>query len=203
MNPDEFSKPPRWGKYKAFVRDNADPQKRGRIRCFCPQIMGPMDDTNHWLDWAEPCLPWLGGLNLLDSGPPNTKAQEGADNFGVWIEFEGGDEDFPIWVGTFTVAPSQLDPRAQQDLSQVVGATGGDIVDNPPPGSSVGPLDPPAPLPGTREVRLSAKAGVDIIFVSDQGGSLILGPSGAHLSGTLLTVNGRAIQAMQADKVTD
>lgn len=75
-----------WGKYKAFVRDLADPEKRGRIRVHCPAVMGTKDDKSTWLDWALPCF----SSSLFDLPP---------DKSGVWVEFENGQPGFPIWAG--------------------------------------------------------------------------------------------------------
>jgi Type VI secretion system/phage-baseplate injector OB domain len=74
------------GKYKGFVRDVNDPEKRGRIRIYCPAVFGSRDDSSTWLDWALPCFP-PGQFSLPKKGD------------GVWVEFECGDVDYPIWVG--------------------------------------------------------------------------------------------------------
>lgn len=190
-----------FGKYKGFVRDNADPERRGRIRCYCPQVVPGTDDQNHWLGWAEPCYPWMGGLNTADFGTPPTKSQAG-EEVGVWIEFEGGNTDFPIWVGTFVVAPTTSSPNAVLDqYDGAGGATGGSLIDNPPPGSTgVTPgdpagINPPQPETGAKETRLMAKAGRDIVIGSQQGGYLVVGPSGVNLVGAMVRVNGRLIEA--------
>jgi hypothetical protein len=94
-----------FGKYKGFVRDNSDKEGRGRVRVYCPQVMGIEDDKDHWLDWAEPCFPWIGGLSALDFGVPPTPGENGNESVGVWIEFEAGEVDHPIWSGTFVYAP--------------------------------------------------------------------------------------------------
>ncbi len=78
-----------YGKYRGFVVDNDDPQRRGRLRLRVPSVLG--DATT---GWALPCLPYGGmpaaGLFLV----PQVEAQ-------VWVEFEEGVLDAPIWVGTF------------------------------------------------------------------------------------------------------
>jgi uncharacterized protein involved in type VI secretion and phage assembly len=78
-----------YGKYRATVIDNADPAQRGRLRLKIPDVLGEADST-----WAEACVPLAGptgaamGVYLVP--PVNT---------GVWVEFERGDADYPIWVG--------------------------------------------------------------------------------------------------------
>lgn len=77
------------GKFRGVVMDNQDPDKRGRVKVSVPALLG--DQTS---DWALPCFP-CGGL--ADTGwfcVPKVGAQ-------VWVEFEGGNIDFPIWSGTF------------------------------------------------------------------------------------------------------
>ncbi len=83
-----------YGKYRGFVVDNADPQHLGRLKLTVPSVLGDKVVTG----WAMPCLPYGGEA---DQGflfiPEN--------NAGVWVEFEEGDLEFPIWVGTFWSKP--------------------------------------------------------------------------------------------------
>lgn len=201
MIDDEYQGPRYFGKYKGFVRDNADPEGRGRVRCFCPQVMGPIDDDQHWLGWAEANLPWMGGINTLDFGPPLTKEQNEDVEVGVWIEFEGGIPDLPIWCGTWIPAPTREDPNAQIDLTQAAGFVGGSIVDNPPAGSEVGDINPPKPQPNVNETRLMAKVGREIVIGVDEGGFIVLGPYGVQLVGVQVMTNGRLLDASTGDKV--
>ena len=189
------------GKVKALVRDNADPENRGRIRCYCPSVMGTSDDASHWTGWAEPCFPWLGGLNTLDSGSPLTKVQNGNQEVGVWLEFEQGHPDFPIWVGTWIPAPTTTSPFAQQDITDAPTQNGGSIIDSPPAGSNVSALNPLAPVPNANEARLVTKPGRDIFIGSVGGGGILIGPSGVHITGLQATINGRAIDANPSDEV--
>lgn len=99
-----------FGKYQGFVVDNQDPAKRGRLRAKVPEVLGPDVVSG----WAEPCFPYGGGADFGSfSIPPVTKS---GDEFttGVWIEFRGGNPQFPIWVGTFFGAPNDV-PEAPGD----------------------------------------------------------------------------------------
>lgn len=193
------------GKVKGYVRDNADPDNRGRVRCYVPQVMGPIDDANHWMGWAEANFPWLGGVNMLDCGPPLTKQQQvqayGAEYLGVWLEFEGGNPDFPIWCGTWLIAPTPTDPNAQQSLATAGGQTGGDIIDNPPAGSKLADLNPPKPQVPTNEARFLVKNGRELIIGCAGGGYILLGPTGVHVVGLNVTLNGKLMLASLADEV--
>lgn len=49
----------RWyGKYRAFVRDNNDPERLGRIRLEIPAVLG--SGRENWSEWAAPCFPYGG-----------------------------------------------------------------------------------------------------------------------------------------------
>jgi uncharacterized protein involved in type VI secretion and phage assembly len=78
-----------YGKYRGFVTDVADPEQRARIRLRVPALLGEAETG-----WALPCLPCGGLPNQGLFCVPGVGAQ-------VWVEFEGGNLDFPIWTGTF------------------------------------------------------------------------------------------------------
>jgi uncharacterized protein involved in type VI secretion and phage assembly len=75
------------GKYRGVVTDNADPTNRGRLKVRVPAVLDTLEA------WAMPCVPYAGaGVGFYSLPEPNT---------GVWIEFEGGDPSYPVWVGCF------------------------------------------------------------------------------------------------------
>lgn len=185
------------GKYKAFVRDNNDPEKRGRVRCYCPQLMGPTDSPQFWLDWAEPCFTWMGGLHTGEFGPPFTRDEQvehfGSEYLGVWVEFQDGDLDFPIWVGVWPVAAT-ADAASAIAQGTVAGAkpvVGGGVMGHPdlPTGTSLEAINPPRPQK-ERELRLVAPKNVDIVILTDGGGSIVVGRSGVSINGIQLLLNG-------------
>ncbi|MBZ0303133.1 MAG: phage baseplate assembly protein V [Anaerolineae bacterium] len=77
---------PYYGKYRGIVTDNQDPLMTGRIRAT---VTGPMGSEES--GWAMPCMPFTGSGCGLFALPP-----VGA---GVWIEFEQGSLERPIWCG--------------------------------------------------------------------------------------------------------
>jgi uncharacterized protein involved in type VI secretion and phage assembly len=83
-----------YGKYRGFVVDNDDPERLGRLRLRVPSVLGPNVVTG----WALPCVPYGGHDNQGFLCIPERDA-------GVWVEFEEGDLEFPIWVGTFWSKP--------------------------------------------------------------------------------------------------
>ena len=49
-----------YGKYRAFVRDNHDPARLGRLRLEIPEILGTGEQN--WSNWAVACLSF-GGMS--------------------------------------------------------------------------------------------------------------------------------------------
>lgn len=95
-----------YGKYRGVVVDDRDPARIGRLRARVPSLLGPDVVTG----WATPCLPYGGAADQGLLFVPPTGA-------GVWVEFEEGDLEFPVWVGTYWTSPgadTQL-PRPQTD----------------------------------------------------------------------------------------
>ena len=74
-----------FGKYRGQVADNDDPLKRGRLRVRVPAVLNEVEV------WALPCVPYAGpslGFYFM----PEVGAV-------VWVEFEAGDTNVPIWSG--------------------------------------------------------------------------------------------------------
>ncbi len=70
------------GLFRAVVEDDHDPERRGRLRVSVPA-------AGATAVWAEACLPPvpLGLLALPGVGST------------VWVQFESGDRDRPVWTG--------------------------------------------------------------------------------------------------------
>lgn len=71
-----------FGIYRAVVVDNADPLGRNRLRLTVPSVTGGVV-----LDWAWPCL------------PPVATVVTPAPGASVFVQYEGGDPNYPVWVG--------------------------------------------------------------------------------------------------------
>lgn len=78
----------RYGKYRGKVEGNIDPLMLGRIQVSAPTVLGEGTSS-----WAMPCSPYAGNGVGFFAIPP-----VGAN---IWVEFEGGDPDYPIWAGCF------------------------------------------------------------------------------------------------------
>ena len=92
-----------FGKYRGVVLTNIDPMQMGRIQVQVPDVLGPTLSS-----WAMPCVPFAG----IQSGVFVTP-QIGA---GVWVEFEQGDADYPIWVGGFWGSAAEVPALALAGL---------------------------------------------------------------------------------------
>ena len=75
-----------FGKYRGMVVSNVDPLQIGRLLVQVPDVLGPIPSS-----WAMPCLPFTGKQMGMWCLP-----QIGT---GVWVEFEQGNPDYPIWSG--------------------------------------------------------------------------------------------------------
>lgn len=99
-----------YGKYRGLVLNNIDPMQMGRIMVQVPDVGGVMPGT-----WAMPCVPVAGLQNGMFALP--------MIGSGVWIEYEQGDIDHPIWVGCFwgsaaeVPALARLTPPAVQSIT--------------------------------------------------------------------------------------
>lgn len=81
MDNDKF-----YGKYRAIVTDVSDPNKMGRIKVSCPAVLGDFSSG-----WCVPCFP-----NAVDNSGDFCIPPVGE---GVWVEFEGGNPEYPIYSG--------------------------------------------------------------------------------------------------------
>ena len=114
-----------YGKYRGMVLVNEDPERRGRIIAQVPDVTGLIPGT-----WATPCVPFTGIQSGMWCVP-----MIGA---GVWVEFEQGNPDYPIWTGGFWGTAADVPVLAQTALPtmpnivlQTVSQTSLVLSDNP------------------------------------------------------------------------
>lgn len=104
-----------YGKYRGMVVNNIDPMQMGRLQVQVPDVLGIGLSS-----WAMACVPFTGKQSGMYVVP-----QIGA---GVWVEFEQGNPDYPIWVGGFWGSAADVPALALAGLPaspSVVVQTGG------------------------------------------------------------------------------
>lgn len=115
-----------FGKYRGSVVNNVDPMRLGRIQVMVPDVGSFVPST-----WAMPCFPVAGMFMVPPIGS------------GVWIEFERGDADYPIWTGCYYGSAAErpsLSQTAPQSVFSVTVETPGEngIIVSDMPGPAAG-----------------------------------------------------------------
>ncbi|HMN20301.1 MAG TPA: phage baseplate assembly protein V [Ottowia sp.] len=105
-----MSSAPLFGKYRGTVVNNVDPLQIGRVQVIVPDAAGFVPGT-----WAMPCVPLAGINNGVFTVP--------IPGSGVWVEFERGDIDYPIWVGGFWGSAAEVPVLAHLVPPAVPGIT--------------------------------------------------------------------------------
>lgn len=84
-----------FGKYRGIVTDIQDPLLTGRVKARVADVLGE-DESG----WAMPCAPF-GGSGVGFFALPTVGS-------GIWIEFEHGNPDFPIWSGSWWGSAAEM-----------------------------------------------------------------------------------------------
>ena len=82
------------GKYQGVVTNHVDPMFLGRIQVSVPDVTIPPST------WANPCFP-VAGIQAGSWMIPLVGT-------GVWVEFEQGDANRPIWTGCWYGSPAEV-----------------------------------------------------------------------------------------------
>ena len=160
-----------YGKYRGTVVNNIDPMQKGRLQVQVPDVLGVGMSS-----WAMPCVPLTGPqmgtyfLPLICSG--------------VWVEFEGGDPDYPIWTGGFWGSAAEVPTLALAGLPaspSIVIQTSGQ--------NSIVISD----VPGTGGIMLKSSTGAMLLI--NETGITISNGQGATImmAGPTVTVNQGAL----------
>ena len=164
-----------YGKYRGLVIDNVDPLQTGRLMVQVPDVSNVLPST-----WATPCLPFAGIQSGLFVVP--------AIGSTVWVEFEQGNPDYPVWVGCFWPTAAEVPAlalAAPPDVQQVVIQT--------PLQNTLMVSDVPGPTGG---IMLKTTTGA-LISISETG-IIIDNGQGAiiALTGPVVTINEGALQVI-------
>lgn len=161
-----------FGKYRGQVLNNVDPMMQGRLQIQVPDVAGLVPAS-----WALPCVP-IAGIQTGFLALP-------AIGTGVWVEFEHGDPDFPVWVGCFWGSGAEIPALAQLT----------------PPGIPAITLQTPlqngltiSDLPGPSGGIMIKSASGAMLIINDTGITLQNGKGAAiTLLGPTVTVNAGAL----------
>ena len=161
-----------YGKYRGMVLNNIDPEQRGRLLVQLPDVLGLLTSS-----WAMPCVPMAGPqmgtyfVPLIGSG--------------VWVEFEGGNPDYPIWTGGFWGSAAEVPALALAGIP-----TSPNIVLQTTGQNTIVVSDLPGPTGG---IMLKSATGASII-VNDTG-IYIQNGKGASIvmTGPTVTINNGAM----------
>jgi len=164
-----------FGKYRGTVANNVDPMQMGRIQAIVPDATGAIPTS-----WALPCLPMTGTQAGVFTVPPIGAA--------VWIEFEQGNTDYPIWTGGFWGSAAEVPalalatpPALQAIVLQTVGQNTLMISDTPGPTGGI--------LLKTTTGAMIAINDVGITISNGQGATIVLaGPSVTINQGALAVI---------------
>ncbi|MEX1362884.1 MAG: phage baseplate assembly protein V [Nannocystaceae bacterium] len=134
-----------FGKYRGTVVNNVDPLRQGRLQVGCPLVFGV-----GVLAWAMPCVPFAGmgeGFYML----PQIGTQ-------LWVEFERGEANLPIWSGCFW-GPGQLPTNAISPTTRTIKTLTTELTLDDALGVTVQVMPPTVPAPCV--IRINA-TGIEI-----------------------------------------
>jgi uncharacterized protein involved in type VI secretion and phage assembly len=161
-----------YGKYRGLVMNNIDPLQKARLLVQVPDVLGLSTSS-----WAMPCVPVAGPqmgtyvIPLVGSG--------------VWVEFEGGNPDYPVWTGGFWGSAAEVPALAFAGIPaspNIVLQTTGQ--------NTIVVSDLPGPTGG---IMLKSASGATII-VNDTGIYIQNGKgAGIIMTGPTVTINNGAM----------
>lgn len=164
------------GKYRGTVVSTEDLLRRGRLFVKISDVLGEIPAF-----WAEPSTPLAGvGSGMFVRPMPNS---------GVWVEFEHGDPDKPVWTGFWRGGQADMPAEALASapgVPMVVLATS--------PLNVITISDAPGPPPGGIMIR----HGAAFIAINDAGIQISNGQGATiTLTGTAVDINQGAITALK------
>jgi hypothetical protein len=169
-----------YGKYRGTVLNNIDPEQRGRLQVQVPDVLVMLPST-----WAEACVGLSG-----PTGPAMGTYLVPPIGTAVWVEFERGDPNRPIWSGCRFPSSSDVPSMAKAGLPvspNIVVQTLGQhllMVSDMPP------------TPATGGIVLKSSTG-SMIVVNDSGIYIDNGKGASiTLVGLTVTINNGALTIM-------
>jgi uncharacterized protein involved in type VI secretion and phage assembly len=156
---------PFYGKYRGIVTDNNDPRMLGRIKARVPDVLGDQDSG-----WAMPCAPYAGsGVGLFLVPPVDAS---------VWIEFEHGEPEYPIWTGCFWAEGEVPATPASPEMKVLKTDVGTITLDD---------------TPGAGGITIETSDGKKIVMNS-QGIEINSGQGTIKIDGSTVSINNGALE---------
>jgi uncharacterized protein involved in type VI secretion and phage assembly len=154
------------GKFRGKVENNTDTMELGRIQASVPAVLGEGK-----MSWAMPCVPYAGkGVGFFAIPPVGAN---------VWVEFEGGDPDYPVWSGCFW-GSGEVPAQPAVGEMKVLKTDTGTITINDKQGSG--------------GITIETSAGMKIV-INDQGIEIDNGKGGnIKLDGQKVSINSGALE---------
>jgi uncharacterized protein involved in type VI secretion and phage assembly len=154
-----------FGKYRGKVEGNIDPFQLGRLQVSVPAVLG--DGRN---SWAMPCVPFAGqGVGFFTLPPTGAN---------VWVEFEGGDPDYPIWTGCFWGTGEAPATPAVAEIKVIKSEVGSITLND---------------LPGVGGITIETTAGMKIAITA-LGIEISNGQGTIQLTGPQVSINNGALE---------
>lgn len=173
-----------YGKYRGTVVNNLDPMQLGRIQVMVPDVFGLSISS-----WAMPCVPIAGKQQGIFVLP-----QVGS---GVWIEFEQGEPDYPIWVGGFWGIAAEVPALA---LAPPPPPPGQNIVIQTTGQNTLLLSDVPGPTGG---IMLKTTTGamilmndVGVTITNGKGATIMMNGPAITITGSPVTINNGALTVL-------
>jgi hypothetical protein len=150
-----------FGLYRGTVEENVDPLEQGRLLVGVPDVYGMLPGT-----WAMPCVPLAGPKMGTSFMPPPVGTS-------IWVEFEQGDPQMPVWVGCYWGVPYTLGL-----MGLVTGIDPVPAVTLETETAGVGICDTPTLPPGG-----------NVCLYADEGGvSIVLNPAGVVITAPTVSI---------------
>ncbi|MFZ2752608.1 MAG: phage baseplate assembly protein V [Lysobacteraceae bacterium] len=157
------------GLYRGTVMPLPDPEFRGRLLLTIPDVLAFIPST-----WAEPCAPL--------SGPPGPMGvyMVPPPGAGVWVMFEQGNVNKPVWIGCRfdTTADPPIDAKLSNPVNPSI------VIQTLLKNTLVVSDLPPTPITG------------GIMLRSTTGAMIVVNDSGIYLNngkGAMISMIGKAI----------
>lgn len=171
------------GLWRGFCEENADPMGLGRIKVRIPALHGEEEGVikTQDLPWCSACLPPGGGSDFGGFVVP-TKGSH------VWVMFEQGDTQYPVWIGSWKAAAKDgkgLSKPKPEDPKHIKRAQSmGDTEWPAPPGSelpreaqAMANHEPTSQIwnksPKGHTLHVEERDGVERLQLTDRAGNVI------------------------------